>query len=123
MSGEPEAFDDHARSLARRKTRADTAPKAHHLRRADGLDPRRTHLRINSRLLRKASPPPTPKSGAAVGLHSRAEVVVEPGGAVGLRRCWPAASTPGQNVVIVLSGGMVDADLFAKLMLDSVVAV
>ena len=45
MSAEPEAFDDHARSLRAGKREAHQRRGPHHLRRADGRDPRRDHLR------------------------------------------------------------------------------
>jgi threonine dehydratase len=42
--------------------------------------------------------------------------VVEPGGAVGLAALLAGRlNVTGKNVVIVLSGGNVDADLFAEL--------
>ena len=53
----------------------------------------------------------------AVGFAFRElKLVVEPGGAVGLAALLAGRiDTAGKNVVIVLSGGNVDADLFAKL--------
>ena len=47
---------------------------------------------------------------------SRVELVVEPGGAVGLAALLAGRiDVRAKNVVIVLSGGNVDADLFARL--------
>jgi len=44
------------------------------------------------------------------------KLVVEPGGAVGLAALLSGRlDAQGKNVVIVLSGGNVDADLYAKL--------
>jgi threonine dehydratase len=44
------------------------------------------------------------------------KLVVEPGGAVGLAALLAGRiDISGKNVVIVLSGGNVDADLYAKL--------
>ena len=73
---------------------------------------------INSRLLaawRRA--PPTPKSPPRSAFAYRElKLVVEPGGAVGLAALLAGRiDAKGKNVVIVLSGGNVDADLFAKL--------
>ena len=53
----------------------------------------------------------------AVGFAFRElKLVVEPGGAVGLAALLAGhIDARGKNVVIVLSGGNVDADLFAKL--------
>src|ERR1700761_7381984 len=55
--------------------------------------------------------------GAAVAFAYRElKLVVEPGGAVGLAALLAGRiDVRGKNVVIVLSGGNVDADLFAKL--------
>jgi threonine dehydratase len=55
--------------------------------------------------------------GAAVGFAFRElKLVVEPGGAVGLAALLAGRiDARGRNVVIVLSGGNVDADQFAKL--------
>jgi threonine dehydratase len=44
------------------------------------------------------------------------KLVVEPGGAVGLAALLAGRiDTGGKNIVVVLSGGNVDSDLFAKL--------
>ena len=44
------------------------------------------------------------------------KLVVEPGGSVGLAALLAGRiDTAGKNIVIVLSGGNVDADMFAKL--------
>ena len=55
--------------------------------------------------------------GTAVGFAFRElKLVVEPGGAVGLAALLAGRiDARGKNVVIVLSGGNVDADLFAQL--------
>jgi len=55
--------------------------------------------------------------GAAVAFAYRElKLVVEPGGAVGLAALLAGRiDARGKNIVIVLSGGNVDADLFAKL--------
>ena len=116
-SGEPDGFDDHARSLRAGKTRGASCRGPHHLRCADGLDARRDHLRD--------------QQPAAVAGHHRhrcgsrrrggfafreLKLVVEPGGAVGLAALLAGRiDVKGKNVVIVLSGGNVDADLYARL--------
>ena len=55
--------------------------------------------------------------GAAGGFALRGlKLVVEPGGAVGLAALLAGRiDARARNIVIVLSGGNVDADLFAKL--------
>src|SRR5436309_8612917 len=117
MSGEPEAFDDHARSL-----RAGTLQP----HRAEGRTicdallasiPGELTFAINSRLLTQGITASDAEVGAAVGFAFRElKLVVEPGGAVGLAALLAGRiDARGKDVVIVLSGGNVDADLFAKL--------
>ena len=66
---------------------------------------------------RRASPRSDAEVGAAVGFAFRElKLVVEPGGAVGLAALLAGRlDAQGKTVVIVLSGGNVDADLYAKL--------
>src|SRR5712672_4702164 len=117
MSGEPEAFDDHARSL--RAGKRDT-------HRAEGRTicdalmasiPGELTFAINSRLLAQGITASDAEVGIAVRFAFRElKLVVEPGGAVGLAALLAGRiDGRGKNVVIVLSGGNVDADLFAKL--------
>ena len=72
---------------------------------------------INSRLLVQGVVASDAEVGAAVAYAYRElKLVVEPGGAVGLAALLAGRiDARGKNVVIVLSGGNVDADLFAKL--------
>src|SRR5258708_4987836 len=72
---------------------------------------------INSRLLTEGITASDAEVGIAVGFAFRElKLVVEPGGAVGLAALLAGRiDVRGKNVVIVLSGGNVDADLFAKL--------
>src|SRR5439155_520069 len=72
---------------------------------------------INSRLLANGVTASDEEVGAAVAYAYRElKLVVEPGGAVGLAALLAGRiDAKGKNVVIVLSGGNVDADLFAKL--------
>jgi len=117
MSGEPEAFDDHARSLRAGKR------EPHH---ADGRTicdalmasiPGELTFAINSRLLAQGITASDAEVAAAVGFAFRElKLVVEPGGVVGLAALLAGRiDARGKNIVIVLSGGNVDADLFAKL--------
>ena len=59
----------------------------------------------------------TPDRAAPVGFAFRElKLVVEPGGAVGLAALLAGRiDISGKNVVIVLSGGNVDEDLYARL--------
>jgi threonine dehydratase len=117
MSGEPEAFDDHARSLRAGKR------EPHHAEGRTICDalmasiPGEITFAINSRLLTQGITASDAEVGAAVGFAFRElKLVVEPGGAVGLAALLAdRIDARGKNVVIVLSGGNVDADLFASL--------
>jgi threonine dehydratase len=117
MSGEPDAFDDHARSLRAGKR------EPHHAEGRTICDalmasiPGELTFAINSRLLAQGITASDAEVGTAVGFAFRElKLVVEPGGAVGLAALLAGRiDARGKNVVIVLSGGNVDADLFAKL--------
>jgi threonine dehydratase len=117
MSAEPEAFDDHARSLRAGK-------REHH--RGEGRTicdalmasiPGEITFAINSRLLTEGVVASDAEVGTAVGFAFRElKLVVEPGGAVGLAALLAGhIDGRGKNVVIVLSGGNVDAEMFARL--------
>jgi threonine dehydratase len=117
MSAEPEAFDDHARSLRAGK-REPHASKGRTI--CDALMasiPGELTFAINSRLLSQGITASDEEVGAAVGFAFRElKLVVEPGGAVGLAALLAGhLETAGKTVVIVLSGGNVDADLYARL--------
>src|SRR5258708_1874244 len=117
MSGEPEAFDDHARSL-RAGRREPHSSKGRTI--CDALMasiPGELTFAINSRLLAQGIVASDAEVGAAVRFAFRElKLVVEPGGAVGLAALLAGRiDARGKNLVIVLSGRNVDADLFAKL--------
>src|ERR1700726_5213849 len=117
MSGEPEEFDDHARSL-RAGIRQAHGSKGRTI--CDALMatmPGELTFTINSRLLTQGITASDAEVGTAVGFAFRElKLVVEPGGAVGLAALLAGRiDSNGKNVVIVLSGGNVDADMFAKL--------
>jgi len=117
MSGEPEGFDDHARSLRAGKR------EPHHAEGRTICDalmatiPGEITFAINSRLLTQGITASDAEVGTAVAFAFRElKLVVEPGGAVGLAALLAGRiDTRGKNVVIVLSGGNVDADLYARL--------
>jgi threonine dehydratase len=117
MSAEPEAFDDHARSLRAGKR---VSHRGEGRTICDALMasmPGEITFAINSRLLTKGLTASDAEVGTAVGFAFRElKLVVEPGGAVGLAALLAGhIDSSGKNVVIVLSGGNVDADMFAKL--------
>ena len=117
MSAEPEAFDDHARSLRAGKREAHASSGRTICDALMASIPGEITFAINSRLLTKGVTASDAEVGTAVGFAFRElKLVVEPGGAVGLAALLAGhIDAGGKNVVIVLSGGNVDADLYAKL--------
>jgi len=117
MSAEPEAFDDHARSLRAGKR------EAHHSQSRTICDalmaaiPGELTFAINSRLLAPGLVVTDAEVEEAVGFAFRElKLVVEPGGAVGLAALLAGhIEVSGKTIVIVLSGGNVDADMHARL--------
>ncbi len=114
---EPEGYDDHALSLrvGHREAHPAAAPTI-----CDALMaamPGEMTFSINSKLLAKGVSVTDAEVGAAVAFAYRElKLVVEPGGAVGLAALLAGRiDARDKNVVIVLSGGNVDAELFAKL--------
>jgi threonine dehydratase len=114
---EPKDFDDHTRSLRAGKRE----PHAYEGRTiCDALMasiPGELTFAINSKLLSHGVTASDEEVGAAMAFAFRElKLVVEPGGAVGLAALLSGKiEARGRTVVIVLSGGNVDADLYAKL--------
>jgi threonine dehydratase len=117
MSGEPEGFDDHARSLRAGKREPHRAEGRTICDALMASIPGELTFAINGRLLTQGLTASDTEVGVAVGFAFRElKLVVEPGGAVGLAALLAGRiDARGKNVVLVLSGGNVDADLFAKL--------
>jgi threonine dehydratase len=117
MSGEPEAFDDHARSLRAGKREPHRAVSRTICDALMAAIPGEITFAINCRLLTQGVTASDAEVATAVGFAFRElKLVVEPGGAVGLAALLAGRiDISGKNVVIVLSGGNVDADLFARL--------
>ena len=117
MSAEPEAFDDHARSLRAGKREAHSSNGRTICDALMASIPGEITFAINSRLLTKGLTASDAEVGTAVGFAFRElKLVVEPGGAVGLAALLAGRiDISGKNVVIVLSGGNVDTDIYAKL--------
>jgi threonine dehydratase len=117
MSAEPEAFDDHARSLRAGKREAHSSNGRTICDALMASIPGEITFAINSRLLTKGLTASDAEVGTAVGFAFRElKLVVEPGGAVGLAALLAGRiDIGGKNVVIVLSGGNVDEDLYARL--------
>jgi threonine dehydratase len=114
---EPEGFDDHTRSLRAGKREPHRAEGRTICDALMASIPGEITFAINSRLLSHGVTASDAEVGVAVGFAFRElKLVVEPGGSVGLAALLAGhIDARGKNVVIVLSGGNVDSDLFAKL--------
>jgi threonine dehydratase len=117
MSAEPEAFDDHARSLRSGQREPHRGQGRTICDALMAAIPGEITFAINSRLLAQGVLASDAEVGVAVGFAFRElKLVVEPGGAVGLAALLAGhIDIGGKNVVIVLSGGNVDAELYARL--------
>jgi threonine dehydratase len=117
MSAEPEAFDDHARSLRAGKREPHKAEGRTICDALMASIPGDITFAINSRLLTKGVTASDAEVGNAIAFAFRElKLVVEPGGAVALAALLAGQiDARGKNVVIILSGGNVDADLYARL--------
>lgn len=117
MTAEPDGFDDHARSFAsghREPHRAEGTTICDALM---ATIPGEITFAINQRLVSHGVTASDTEVGAAVAFAFREfKLVVEPGGAVALAALLAGRiDARGRTLVVVLSGGNVDADMFAKL--------
>jgi threonine dehydratase len=117
MSAEPEAFDDHARSLRAGRREAHKAEGRTICDALMAAIPGEITFAINGKLLAQGVTATEAEVGAAVAFAFRElKLVVEPGGAVGLAALLAGRiDAKGKTVVVVLSGGNVDSDLYARL--------
>jgi threonine dehydratase len=114
---EPKGYDDHALSLKAGHREPHPAAGRTICDALMAAMPGELTFSINSQLLARGVAVSDEEVAAAVAFAYRElKLVVEPGGAVGLAALLSGRfDAKGKNVVIVLSGGNVDADLFAKL--------
>jgi threonine dehydratase len=114
---EPAGYDDHALSLKAGHREPHPAAARTICDALMAAMPGELTFAINSKLLARGVSASDEEVAAAVAFAYRElKLVVEPGGAVGLAALLAGRiDARGKNVVIVLSGGNVDADLFAKL--------
>ena len=114
---EPAGYDDRALSLKVGHREAHPVAARTICDALMAMMPGELTFAINSKLLANGVSVSDDEVGAAVAFAYRElKLVVEPGGAVGLAALLAGRiDAKGKNVVIVLSGGNVDADLFAKL--------
>jgi len=117
MCAEPEGFDDHARSLRAGHREAHDAKGRTICDALMALIPGEITFAINGRLLAQGIVASDAEVGTAMAFAFRElKLVAEPGGAVALAALLAGRiEARGKTIVIVLSGGNVDADLFAKL--------
>jgi len=120
---EPEGFDDLACSLAA-GTRLANAPGAHSI--CDALlvpSPGEITFAINSRLLAGSIAVADRHAERAMAvLFNHLKIVAEPGGAIALGAVLAGAiNVNGKTVVIVASGGNVDAAMFARILSEHTV--
>ena len=114
---EPNSFDDHTRSLRAGKREAHAYEGRTICDALMASIPGELTFAINIKLLSHGVTASDEEVGAAMAFAFRElKLVVEPGGAVGLAALLSGKiEARGKTVVIVLSGGNVDADLYAKL--------
>jgi len=114
---EPKGYDDHALSLQAGHREPHPAAARTICDALMAAMPGELTFAINSKLLARGVSASDEEVAAAVAFAYRElKLVVEPGGAVGLAALLAGRiDAKDKNVVIVLSGGNVDADLFAKL--------
>ena len=117
LTAEPEGFDDHARSFAAGRR---TAIKPVGRTICDALMapmPGEITFAVNHALGVRGVIVSDAEVGAAVKFaFNELKLVVEPGGAIALAALLAGRiEARGKTIAIVLSGGNVDADLFAKL--------
>jgi threonine dehydratase len=117
MSAEPKGFDDHALSLRAGKREPHRAEGRTICDALMATVPGEITFSINHRLLAQGVTASDAEVGSAVALVFRElKLVVEPGGVVGLAALLAGhIDARGKTIVIVLSGGNVDADLYARL--------
>lgn len=117
MTAEPQGFDDHARSLKARR-RQPLSAGGHTI--CDALMaplPGEITFAINVELVAGGVTASDAEVGAAVAtIYRELKLVAEPGGAVALAALLSGRlEAEGKITVIVLSGGNVDPDMFARL--------
>ena len=117
MSAEPDAFDDHARSLRAGKREAHGAEGRTICDALMAAMPGEITFSINGKLLSNGVTATDEEVRQAVAFAYRElKLVVEPGGVVGLAALLAGRiEARGKTVVIVLSGGNVDSELYSRL--------
>ncbi len=117
MTAEPEGFDDHVLSFASRRREAHRAEGRTICDALMATTPGELTFSINRQLITAGAAVSDAQVGEAMKFaFQEFKLVVEPGGAVALAALLTGRlNAKGKTVAIVLSGGNVDADLFATL--------
>ncbi len=116
-AAEPDGYDDHARSLEANQRLSHSAQGRTICDALMAAMPGEITFAVNQRLLAGGVTATDAEVGHAVGVLFRdLKLVVEPGGAVGFAALLAGKlDARGRTLAIVLSGGNVDADVFARL--------
>jgi threonine dehydratase len=117
FTAEPEGFDDHARSFRSGEREKNTAVTGTICDALMALTPGELTFAINRELVGQGSAVSDTEVAAAVAFAFRElKLVVEPGGAAALAALLSRKiDVSGKTAVVVLSGGNVDPELFARL--------
>ena len=117
MTAEPEGFDDHARSFAAGRRMAITPVGRTICDALMATMPGEITFAVNNALGVRGVVVSDAEVGAAVKFaFNELKLVVEPGGAIALAALLAGrVEARGKTIAVVLSGGNVDAELFAKL--------
>lgn len=117
MTAEPEGFDDHALSLLSGRREVHRAEGRTICDALMAATPGELTFSINRQLVTAGAVVSDAQVGEAMKfVFQEFKLVVEPGGAAALAALLTGRlNARGKTVAIVLSGGNVDADLFAKL--------
>ena len=116
-TAEPEGFDDHARSFRSGRRERNAALTGTMCDALMSQTPGELTFEINRTLVGEGVTATEAEIARAVGFAFRElKLVVEPGGAVALAALLAGKlDIVGKTAVVVLSGGNVDAELFARL--------
>ena len=117
MTAEPEGFEDHAHSFASGKREHGTGKGTTLCDALMAPNPGELTFSINRHLVAAGAAASDAEVGEAMKVAFRElKLVVEPGGAAAFATLLAGhLNAKGKTVAIVLSGGNVDADLYAKL--------
>lgn len=120
-TAEPESFDDMARSLSSGKRETNEKRGGSICDALLSPSPGELTFAVNRKLLGSGLVVSDKEAGAAVRYaFEKLKLVIEPGGAAGLAAVLAGkVETKGRSIGVVVSGGNVDAALYARLIQDA----